>query len=88
MAGTSCQGTIPGAIESVRSHRLGLSHGELGWMFGVPGETVCRWASRRVRIPERRPAEAFGGRCALDLVIEGRTRGLAEIHGALLEHRR
>jgi hypothetical protein len=34
----------------------------------------------------RRPAEAFGGRCALDLIVEGRIAEVAETFEAILEY--
>ena len=105
---------VPDAIEGIRLH-LGLGYGEIGRMFGVPGQTVRAWASgemaateeyaakiseahgallrllrlvRPDRLPQvvRRPAEAFGGRCALDLIMEGRIAEVAETFEAILEH--
>jgi len=40
------------------------------------------------RLPQviRRPAEAFGGRCALDLIMEGRIKEVAETFESILEY--
>jgi hypothetical protein len=105
---------VPDAIEGIRLH-LGLGYGEIGRMFGVPGQTVRGWASGETEVPEayvarvseahgallrllrlvrpdrlaqvvRRPAEAFGGRCALDLIMEGRIAEVAETFEAILEY--
>jgi hypothetical protein len=105
---------VPDAIEGIRFH-LGLGYGEIGRMFGVPGQTVRAWATGEMATPEeyaariseahgallrllrlvrpdrlaqvvRRPAEAFGGRCALDLIVEGRIAEVAETFEAILEY--
>jgi hypothetical protein len=105
---------VPDAIEGIRLH-LGLGYGEIGRMFGVPGQTVRVWATGEMATPEeyaariseahgallrllrlarpdrlaqvvRRPAEAFGGRCALDLIVEGRIAEVAETFEAILEY--
>jgi transcriptional regulator with XRE-family HTH domain len=92
---------------------LDLSFDQFGRALGVSGETIRRWETGAIAIPEsqwaavtlldqevrrlenlfepdrlpmavRRPADLFGGRMAIDWIMEGRAQEVADLYEAAL----